>query len=997
MNSDEEMNNSNNNISEEASNSDNENYENEDNIKPKYIPPKQTALPFVTFENGKFIISEEAKKLLSQKSNENIGIISLVGKYRTGKSFLLNRVILQRKENLGFGVAPTIRPCTKGIWIWSDPLTISNVHSSSPFPAYLIDTEGLGAYDEEINHDSKIFLIAVLISSLFIYNSFGAIDENEISNLSFVLNLSKTIKIKSVSLEDNEEDLARYFPTLLWLLRDFSLKLEDKNGNVITEKQYLENALRELSGLTNSIEEKNRIRNLIRGYFPERDCFVMVRPTEDEHDLQNLQNLPDNNFRKEFLEQSKIFRNKVMKKTKPKRLNGKLLSGAMLVEFVQNVLDSINSGGIPVIEDSWRYIMKNECIKSSKELINKFIIEINQYKDKNKNNKDFLKNIKKYTKNLADRYIKDFLSNNLIDDEDSKKEFSEKLEKKINQELVKFNKEIDKITEEKFENDLNIEANKFIESLKDMDYSKNYYKFFDDIEIFKENSANITPDFPEKNQILFDKLMLIIRKFFDIQIGKIKKDNEIEITNLKNEKNKYLEKINDLNKDMNLLNSKNNDTINKLNNEINNEKSKTKKMEEKLNNAIKQNKIDTENLLKELNSKKTDFDVQNNELINIQKKYENELKAKEEQILIMKMNNDKIMSLNDQKLNYVEEEINGLKDKYNKLLKDSKAKEEKLNKDIIILTEKNKKLKIEKEKNENLSKEQANNNLNNIMKYLSENLKAQSEENKSMFEKMFKDKENSMQNYKELHQNIKELNEKNNELVLNNNILNTKIKSLEEQNTKLNLYKDMIHNSKGFKCKYCEKVYLYEDFKDHYSNCQKGLISNTNINNTNINFSPEKLKIKILKGRVKQDELGKPYLEYIIDVNYDTQNWRISRRFNHFSNLFKTLKNLCKSSGIQMPQSSNIFINFGNNTQFSNFHENKIIQLEKFLKDLSKINMINTSKPYRKFLEFEQYVDEDSDAIVNIGSSNIKGNYNHLGDNDDKISDNDDKSIEDSI
>ena len=122
-------------------------------------------------------------------------------------------------------------------------------------------------------------------------------------------------------------------------------------------------------------------------------------------------------------------------------------------------------------------------------------------------------------------------------------------------------------------------------------------------------------------------------------------------------------------------------------------------MEEKLNNAIKQNKIDTENLLKELNSKKTDFDVQNNELINIQKKYENELKAKEEQILIMKMNNDKIMSLNDQKLNYVEEEINGLKDKYNKLLKDSKAKEEKLNKDIILLTEKNKKLKIKKERN----------------------------------------------------------------------------------------------------------------------------------------------------------------------------------------------------------------------------------------------------------------------------------------------------------
>ena len=991
MNPNDDLNNSN--MSEEEQNNESENSKELEQIDEKYIPPKQTAIPFVTFENGKFIISEEARKLLSQKSNDNMGIISLVGKYRTGKSFLLNRVILERQKHLGFGVAPTIKPCTKGIWIWSDPLIISNVHSPTPFPAYLIDTEGLGAYDEEINHDSKIFLIAVLISSLFIYNSFGAIDENQVNNLSFVLNLSKTIKIKSVSIEDNEEELAKYFPTLLWLLRDFSLKLEDKNGNVITEKQYLENALRELSGLTNSIEEKNRVRNLIRAYFPERDCFCMVRPTEDEQDLQNLQNLPDNKFRKEFLEQSKIFRNKVMKKTKPKRLNGRVLTGSMLVEFVQNVLDAINAGAIPVIEDSWRYIMKNECIKNTKELVNKFLLEINQYKEQNKNKKDFLQNIKKYTKNLADKNIKEFMNNNLIDDEESKKEFSEKLEKKLNQELVRFNKEIDKITEEKFEKDLGVETNKFIESLKDADYSNNYYKFFDDVDTFKEKNMNITPDFPAKNQIMFDKVMLIVRKFFDIELGKIKNNNNMEINDLKKEKNQYLNQINELNKGMNSLNSKNNDVINKLNMDLNNEKNKTKQLEEKIEDLVKQNKIDLQNLEKELNSRKNDFNVKNDEFLNIKKKYEDDLKAKEEQILIMKLNNDKIMSLNDQKLNYVEKEINNYKDKYNKLLKDSKSKEDKLNKDIILLTEKNKKLMIEKEKSESMSKEQENNNINNLMKYLSENLKAQNEENKTMFEKMFKDKEDSLKNDKELVKNIKEINEKNNELVLNNNTLNNKIKTLEEQNTKLNLYKEIVHNSKGFKCKHCEKNYLYEDFKDHYTNCQKGLISNTNINNNNINFSPEKLKIKILKGKVKQDELGKPFLEYIIDVNYDTQNWRINRRFNQFSNLFKTLKNLYKGTGIQMPQSSNIFVNFGNNSQFSSFHENKIIQLEKFLKDLSEINMINTSKPFRKFLEFEQYVDEDNEVIVSVGQSNMRGNYTNLAEGDN----NGDKSMDESI
>ena len=225
-------------------------------------------IPFITFDSSsnKFIISEEAKKIISKPSYTKVGIISLVGKYRTGKSFLLNRVLkinqLQNKQKIenpennnnantqGFDVGPTIRPCTKGIWLWSNPIIIQNNHSENPFPAFLIDTEGLGAYDEEINHDSKIFLIAILISSLFIYNSFGTIDENALNNLSLILNLSKNVKLRNSSFENEEEEMGKYFPSLLWLLRDFALKLEDNEGNVITAKQYLENALMEQKGMS---------------------------------------------------------------------------------------------------------------------------------------------------------------------------------------------------------------------------------------------------------------------------------------------------------------------------------------------------------------------------------------------------------------------------------------------------------------------------------------------------------------------------------------------------------------------------------------------------------------------------------------------------------------------------------------------------------------------------------------------------------------------------
>ena len=44
---------------------------------------------------------------------ERIGVIAVAGKYRTGKSFLLNRIILNKTDEKGFGVGPTINPCTK--------------------------------------------------------------------------------------------------------------------------------------------------------------------------------------------------------------------------------------------------------------------------------------------------------------------------------------------------------------------------------------------------------------------------------------------------------------------------------------------------------------------------------------------------------------------------------------------------------------------------------------------------------------------------------------------------------------------------------------------------------------------------------------------------------------------------------------------------------------------------------------------------------------------
>jgi len=47
--------------------------------------------------------------------------ITVCGRYRTGKSFLVNRMLLD-VVGKGFMVGATVNSCTKGLWIWNKPL-----------------------------------------------------------------------------------------------------------------------------------------------------------------------------------------------------------------------------------------------------------------------------------------------------------------------------------------------------------------------------------------------------------------------------------------------------------------------------------------------------------------------------------------------------------------------------------------------------------------------------------------------------------------------------------------------------------------------------------------------------------------------------------------------------------------------------------------------------------------------------------------------------------
>jgi len=93
-------------------------------------------------EEQGFKISEDAIKFLNGiDATIELGICCVVGKYRTGKSYIINKGIIENSNV--FTVGNTINSCTKGLWLYDRILEADNGTK------YLvIDTEGLGSCEE---------------------------------------------------------------------------------------------------------------------------------------------------------------------------------------------------------------------------------------------------------------------------------------------------------------------------------------------------------------------------------------------------------------------------------------------------------------------------------------------------------------------------------------------------------------------------------------------------------------------------------------------------------------------------------------------------------------------------------------------------------------------------------------------------------------------------------------------------------------------------------
>ena len=200
----------------------------------------------------------------------------------------------------GFVVSGSVNACTKGLWIWSKPI----YNDKDNVNIFFMDTEGLDSIESNSNIDHKLFALSVLLSSYFIYNSIGSIEENSINSLALITKLIQTVTVNQGQSLQSEYELSQYAPKFLWVIRDFVLLIRDLKNRKVTSKMYLESNLSDLpvgnQGLTRNSEESLRIRKSILSFFKYRDCVTLIRPLDSEDDLRNIQFIDDSKIKPKF-------------------------------------------------------------------------------------------------------------------------------------------------------------------------------------------------------------------------------------------------------------------------------------------------------------------------------------------------------------------------------------------------------------------------------------------------------------------------------------------------------------------------------------------------------------------------------------------------------------------------------------------------------------------------------------------------------------------------
>lgn len=235
-------------------------------------------------------VEENLNAILSQiPPGWKVAVVSVVGAFRTGKSFLLSWFLrylhhissenvnekwynsFQTLGNDGFDWRGGAERNTTGIWMWKKPHFLKQ-ESGEDIAVLLVDTQGMFDNETTMALTASIFGLSTLLSSYQIYNVDKRIQEDNLQQLAL---FSEYARMAMSTHEKDGSPSHKPFQKIEFLVRDWQNFEQEEDFDEMEKEMsfYLDTVIadREAKDLQDTREQ-------ILGCFEEVSCYAMTHP-----------------------------------------------------------------------------------------------------------------------------------------------------------------------------------------------------------------------------------------------------------------------------------------------------------------------------------------------------------------------------------------------------------------------------------------------------------------------------------------------------------------------------------------------------------------------------------------------------------------------------------------------------------------------------------------------------------------------------------------------
>lgn len=351
-----------------------------------------------------------------------VSIISVVGAFRTGKSFLLSTLLRYLKQcdegkepgenwmsqpgdvfsegnqeiadaESGFGWRSGSDRMTTGIWMYNKPF-IRKLPSGEKVCLLLMDTQGMFDFKTTKELTAAIFGLSTLISSYQIYNIAKQIQEDKLQQLHYFTEFSRVaLKEFELAQQRREQNNPKFkadvkpgppFQTLDFLVRDWQNFADDEDI-----AKCLEEMPAVLKAAMETDVQDDGTRESIKSAFHQVKCFLLPHPGTKMTKKQFSGTLSD--IENNFIKLLEIYVKRVCDEgVVAKQIQGRCINASALDMYIRAYAAVFKEGKLPkaytlvqAISTTTNLCAKDDALKMYKSYLNN-VMNANSYMDPEK-------------------------------------------------------------------------------------------------------------------------------------------------------------------------------------------------------------------------------------------------------------------------------------------------------------------------------------------------------------------------------------------------------------------------------------------------------------------------------------------------------------------------------------------------------------------------------------------------------------------------------------